>query len=166
MGFKPRCLNRQLCQLCYNHCPLFCICLKLGHSLPLLLYLRLFYKQLRENNCSIKVGDNWIRTRVLWYRKWQLCQLCHNHCPLFCICLRCRYTISMTKHVWERGGAEWAAAWAGRKSFNRNYQTKKVGQKMKNREGAEGGGGGFSSAFYHLSPKLKLKLSSNFSLIY
>ena len=30
-------------------------------------YFRLFYKQLTVNKCSIKVADDWIRTRVLWY---------------------------------------------------------------------------------------------------
>ena len=29
-----------------------------------------------------KVADDWIRTRVLWYRKRPLCQLRHNHFPL------------------------------------------------------------------------------------
>ena len=33
------------------------------------------------NKCSIKVADDWIRTRVLWYRKQPLCQLRHNHFP-------------------------------------------------------------------------------------
>ena len=56
-------------------------CLKMGHSRPLFLYFRLFYKQLTVNKCSIKVADDWIRTRVLWYRKQPLCQLRHNHCP-------------------------------------------------------------------------------------
>ena len=54
--------------------------LKIGHSRPLFLYFRLFYKQLTVNKCSIKVADDWIRTRVLWYRKRPLCQLRHNHC--------------------------------------------------------------------------------------
>ena len=31
--------------------------------------------------CSINVAYVWIRTRVLWYRKWTRFQLCHNHCP-------------------------------------------------------------------------------------
>ena len=51
----------------------------MGHSRPLFLYIRLFYKQLTVNICSIKDADDWIRTRVLWYRKRY--QLCHNHCP-------------------------------------------------------------------------------------
>ena len=34
------------------------------------------------NKCSIKVADDWIRTRVLWYHKRPLCQLRHNHFPL------------------------------------------------------------------------------------
>ena len=45
----------------------------MGHSRPLFLYFRLFYKQLTVNKCSIKVANDWIRTRVLWYRKRQLC---------------------------------------------------------------------------------------------
>ena len=56
-------------------------CLKMGHSRPLFLYFRLFYKQLTVNKCSIKVANDWIQTRVLWYRKQPLCQLRHNHCP-------------------------------------------------------------------------------------
>ena len=54
---------------------------KMGHSRPFFLYFRLFYKQLTVNKCSIKVANDWIRTRVLWYRKRPLCQLRHNHCP-------------------------------------------------------------------------------------
>ena len=45
------------------------------------LYFRLFYKQLTVNKCSIKVADDWIRTRVLWDCKRPLCQLRHNHFP-------------------------------------------------------------------------------------
>ena len=48
---------------------------KMGHSRPLFLYFRLFYKQLTVNKCSIKVADDWIRTWVLWYWKRPLCQL-------------------------------------------------------------------------------------------
>ena len=60
----------------------------MGHSRPLFLYFRLFYKQLTVNKGSIKVADDWIRTRVLWYWKRPLCQLRHNHCPksLFLAC--------------------------------------------------------------------------------
>ena len=46
------------------------------------LYFCLFYKQVTVNKCSIKVADDWIRTRVLWYWKRPLCQLRHNHCPI------------------------------------------------------------------------------------
>ena len=53
----------------------------MGHSRPYFLYFGLFYKQLTVNKCSIKVANDWIRTRVLWYRKQLLCQLRHNHCP-------------------------------------------------------------------------------------
>ena len=45
------------------------------------LYFRLFYKQLTVIKCSIKVANDWIRTRVLSYRKRPLCQLRHNHFP-------------------------------------------------------------------------------------
>ena len=48
-------------------------------SWPLFLYFRVFYKQFTVN-MFIKVADDWVRTRVLWYRKRTLCQLCHNHC--------------------------------------------------------------------------------------
>ena len=53
----------------------------MGHSRPLFFYFRLFYKQLTVNKCSIKVADDWIRTRVLWCCKRPLCQLRHNHFP-------------------------------------------------------------------------------------
>ena len=49
------------------------------------LYFRLFYKQLTVNKCSIKVADDWIRTRVLWDCKRPLCQLRHNHFPIISI---------------------------------------------------------------------------------
>ena len=66
---------------------------KMGHSRPLFLYFRLFYKQLTVNKCSIKVADDWNRTRVLWYRKWPLCQLRHNHFPMIFFsmtkCVKC-----------------------------------------------------------------------------
>ena len=61
--------------------------LKMGHSSPLFFYFSLFYKQLTENKCSIKVADDWIRTRVLWCRKRPLCQLRHNHLTLSSIFL-------------------------------------------------------------------------------
>ena len=47
------------------------------------LYFRLFYKQLTVNKRSIKVADDWIRTRVLWDCKRPLCQLRHNHFPCY-----------------------------------------------------------------------------------
>ena len=53
----------------------------MGQSRPLFFYFRLFYKQLTVNKCSIKVADDWIRTRVLWCCKRPLCQLRHNHFP-------------------------------------------------------------------------------------
>ena len=53
-----------------------------GHLRPFFLYFRLFYKQLTVNKCSIKVADDWIRTRVLWDCKQPLCQLRHNHFPI------------------------------------------------------------------------------------
>ena len=31
-----------------------------------------------------KIVEWWIRTQVIWCRKWPLCQLCHNHCPRYC----------------------------------------------------------------------------------
>ena len=37
---------------------------------------------LTVNNCSIKVADDWIRTRVLWCWKQPLCHLCYwSHFP-------------------------------------------------------------------------------------
>ena len=43
------------------------------------IYFRLFYKHLTVNICSLKVADDWIRTRVLWYRKRPRIQLWHNY---------------------------------------------------------------------------------------
>ena len=57
------------------------------HSRPLFLYFRLFYKQLTVIKCSLKVPNDWIRTRVFWYRKQPLCQLRHNHCLKLLCCL-------------------------------------------------------------------------------
>ena len=54
---------------------------KMGHSRPLF-HLFSSFPQTVNNNCSTKVADDWIRTRVLWFRKRPLCQLHHNHCPL------------------------------------------------------------------------------------
>ena len=50
----------------------------MGHSRPLFLYFRLFYKQLTVNKCSIKVANDWIQTWVLWYWRRPLCQLRHT----------------------------------------------------------------------------------------
>ena len=47
----------------------------MGLSPFLFIYFRLFYKQFTVNNCSIKVANAWIRTRVLWYWKQSRCQL-------------------------------------------------------------------------------------------
>ena len=48
----------------------------MGHSQPLFLSFRFLYKQLAENNCSIKVADDRIRTQVLGYCKRPRCRLC------------------------------------------------------------------------------------------
>ena len=48
---------------------------KMGHSMPLFLYFRLFNTQLTVNKCSIyikKIDDDWIRTADLWYWKQPL----------------------------------------------------------------------------------------------
>ena len=42
--------------------------LKMGNYLPPFLDFHLFYEQLTVDYCSIKVADDWIRTRVLWIR--------------------------------------------------------------------------------------------------
>ena len=52
----------------------------MGHSRPLF-HLFSSFLQTVNNNCSIKVVDDWIRTQVLWYRKRPRCQLCYNHSP-------------------------------------------------------------------------------------
>ena len=54
--------------------------IKIGHSRPLFLYFRPFYKQLMRI-CSIIAANDWIWTRVLWYWKRPRCEVCHNHCP-------------------------------------------------------------------------------------
>ena len=41
----------------------------------------LFYNQIKASKCSITVGDDCIKTRVLGYWKRPRCQLCHNCCP-------------------------------------------------------------------------------------
>ena len=38
-------------------------------------------KKLTEHKCPIKVANDWIQTRGLWYQKRPRYQLCHNHCP-------------------------------------------------------------------------------------
>ena len=53
----------------------FVLTFLMDHFRPLIRYCRLFY----THNCSIKVADDWIRTRVHRYRKRPSCQLCHNH---------------------------------------------------------------------------------------
>ena len=58
----------------------------MGHSWPLFLYFRLFYKQLTGNLSSLKFADGWIRTTDLWCRNRPLCQLSHNHCPSSFVC--------------------------------------------------------------------------------
>ena len=56
----------------------------MGHTRPLfnnqLTDHSLFYKQ-STINCSIKVADDWIRTRVLLYWKRLRCQVYHNPLP-------------------------------------------------------------------------------------
>ena len=47
---------------------------------PASFYFSLFYKQ-STINCSIKVADDWIRTRVLLYWKRLRCQVYHNPLP-------------------------------------------------------------------------------------
>ena len=44
-----------------------------------------FRKQLTAYKCSIKVANDWIRTRVLWFRKRPLCQLRHSQCPFWIV---------------------------------------------------------------------------------
>ena len=58
-----------------------CFFKKMGHSRPLFLYFRLFYRQLTVNKFSIKIANDSILTQVLWYWKRPLCQLRHNHYP-------------------------------------------------------------------------------------
>ena len=44
-----------------------------------------FLQTVAVNKCSIIgiVSDDWIQTRVIYYKKQQRCQLRHNHCPEF-----------------------------------------------------------------------------------
>ena len=72
---------------------------KMGYSRPLFLYFRLFCKQLTVNKCSIKVADDWIQTRVLWYWKRPLCQLRHNHCPTTTKMLCILYFLSLSFYI-------------------------------------------------------------------
>ena len=55
--------------------------IKMGHSGHLFLYFRLSI-QLTVYNCSKIFADDWIRIADLWYWKWPLHQLSHNHCPI------------------------------------------------------------------------------------
>ena len=55
--------------------------LKIGHSRPLFSLFSSFLQTVNSKYMFKKVADDWIRTRVLWYRKQPLCQLRHNHCP-------------------------------------------------------------------------------------
>ena len=75
---SPRSFNRQTDELTTTpHKPNF-YSTKLGHCRPLFALCSSFLqtansKYLLNKNCLI-------RTRVLWYKKWPFCQLCHNHC--------------------------------------------------------------------------------------
>ena len=53
------------------------------HSLPLFKLFRLFCEQLTVNNCIINVAGDWIRTRVLWYRKNRPANCATNHFDIF-----------------------------------------------------------------------------------
>ena len=76
-GIRTADLWRRKRTLCHGRLLIsFLICF----SHPLFLYFRLLYKQLTANKRSIKVDEDWIRTRVLWYWKQPLYKLCHNHC--------------------------------------------------------------------------------------
>ena len=68
------------------------------------LYFRLFNKQLTVNKCSLKVAYDWIRTRVLWYRKRPLCQLRHNHCPRDCLFYFIAIFSCTVMHIGRFGG--------------------------------------------------------------
>ena len=57
-------------------------------------FIFIFSIQLTVKKCSINVADDWIQTVDLWYWKWLLYQLSHNHCPkvfvsLFNFCIIC-----------------------------------------------------------------------------
>ena len=61
----------------------------------LLLIIFVFFLQ-TLNKFAIKVTDDWIRTRVLLYRKRPCCQVCHNQCT-------CNSNILLCNLVqWER----------------------------------------------------------------
>ena len=49
----------------------------------LFIFIFVFSIQLTVYNCSINFADDWIWTADLWYWKRPLCQLSHNHCPLY-----------------------------------------------------------------------------------
>ena len=61
-------------------------------------FIFIFSIQLTVKKCSINVADDWIQTVDLWYWKWLLYQLSHNHCPkvfvsLFNFCIICEYFV-------------------------------------------------------------------------
>ena len=53
---------------------------KVGHSRPLFIYFRLF-STVNKQMFNINFANDWSRTIDLWYWKWPLYQLSHNHFP-------------------------------------------------------------------------------------
>ena len=52
--------------------------IKMGHSRPLFLYLRLFNTVESKQMFILNFADDWIRTEDLWYFKCPLYQLSHT----------------------------------------------------------------------------------------
>ena len=62
-------------------------------------FIFVFSIQLRANKCSINFADEWIRTADLWYWKWPLYQLSHNHCPVTASLCNVKFTKRHSKHL-------------------------------------------------------------------
>ena len=52
----------------------------MGHS-GFFFYLFSSFQYNWQLGFIINFANDWILTAVLWYRKWTLYQLSHNHCP-------------------------------------------------------------------------------------
>ena len=130
-AFGFQCLKLTYCvpKWANNAHILFCYFLifYMSRFLASFIHFRLCYQQLTVINCSIKVSDDWIRTRVFWYRSDHTVNCVHNYFPIKTVCLgltcwsrkislRSRLALNMKTleciliSVIELGGKDWATA--------------------------------------------------------